>query len=384
MASTDWRERFLSRYGPGVLCGITLSDWVKLMWRERGEIDAAFLPRVCAITLQSLKTSLIRFIEDKRYGALFQNVAIEPPLFVLGHWRNGTTHLHQLIARDVRFAFPTTYQVSFPRTFLMTESVDSRLLSVFMPKHRPMDNVELNLGSPQEDEFALCTSCLKSPFMACVFPRQKQKFERYLTFSTAEANELAEWKEAFLYFIKKLQWRHGRPLVLKSPPHTARIRLLLELFPQARFVHIHRDPYRVFQSSRRLFLTMFTWNGLQRPKLEDLDEWILRQYHEMYSAFFEQRSLIPSGRLCEVAFEQLEQDPIGEMRKLYETLSLPDFSSFEPELRRYVNSVAGYRKNIFEDLPIELAARVSEKWRTCFREWGYPTLDPGGSKAISV
>jgi hypothetical protein len=373
----DWRETFLRRFGPGVLCGITLRDWTKLLWRERREIDAPYLPRICAITFQSLKTSLVGLVENKRYGALFQNVAIQPPLFVLGHWRNGTTHLHQLISCDGRFAFPNTYQVSFPQTFLMTEVVDSRLMSYFIPRRRPMDNVSLSLSSPQEDEFALCASCLKSPFMACVFPRQKQRFERYLTFSSAEASELEEWRASLLHFVKKVQWRYGRPLVLKSPPHTARIRLLLDLFPNARFVHIHRNPFRVFQSSRALFLTMFTWHGLQRPNLEDLDDWILRQYRDTYAAFFEQRSLIPSGRYHDISFEQLEQDPIGEVRKLYEALELPDFSSFEPELRQYVGSLAGYRKNVFTDLPAELAARITEEWKRCFEEWGYPTVKQG-------
>ena len=36
--------------------------------------------------------------------------------------------------------------------------------------------------------------------------------------------------------------RSPKRIVLKSPAHTARVRVLLELFPKARFVHIIRDP----------------------------------------------------------------------------------------------------------------------------------------------
>lgn len=39
------------------------------------------------------------------------------------------------------------------------------------------------------------------------------------------------------------------PLLIKSPVHTARVRLVLGLFPRARFLYIHRDPYEVFQSA---------------------------------------------------------------------------------------------------------------------------------------
>ena len=234
-----------------------------------------------------------------------------------------------------------------------------------------MDNMEISLASPQEDEFALCSSTLMSPFMACVFPRQKQKFERYLTFKSADATELAAWEKAFMGLVKRLQFRDGRPLILKSPPHTARIRLLLELFPQARFVHIHRNPYHVFQSSHRLFQIMFTWHGLQRPRLDDLEDWILRQYQEMYEAFFEQKKLIPTGRFHEVAFERLEQDPIGEIRNLYQTLSLPEFACVEPAVRRYVESLSGYRKNRFPELSREMRERIAREWRVCFEQWGY-------------
>ncbi|HZR20097.1 MAG TPA: sulfotransferase [Verrucomicrobiae bacterium] len=229
----------------------------------------------------------------------------------------------------------------------------------------------LTLASPQEDEFALCGSSLRSCCMQWVFPRQKEKFRKYLTLRAADEADLAAWREAFLVFLKKLQWRYGRPLLLKSPQHTARIGLLLELFPEAKFVHIHRNPFHVFQSSRESFRILFTWNSLQRPDLETLDDWVLGQYREMYDAFFEQKPLIPAGRFHELSFEDLERDPIGQVRGLYEALDLPDFSQIEPKLRRYVESLAGYRKNRFSDLPAELKQRIRTEWSVCFEKWGY-------------
>ena len=138
---------------------------------------------------------------------------------------------------------------------------------------------------------------LKSSCMQWVFPRQREEFRQFLTFKAAEPADIADWQQAFLTFIKKLQWRYQRPLLLKSPQHTARIRLLLDLFPEAKFVHIHRDPFRVFQSSRRTFELMFAWHGLQRPELESLDDWTIEQYREMFEAFFEQQTLIPTRQV---------------------------------------------------------------------------------------
>jgi hypothetical protein len=118
---------------------------------------------------------------------------------------------------------------------------------------------------------------------------------------------------------------------------------------------------------------MFDWHGLQRPDLEKVEDWILRQYQQMYQAFFEQRSMIPAGRFHEMAFEQLEQDPVGEVRRLYEALDLPDFATFEPTLRDYVCSLSGYQKNTFPDFSPRLADRIADVWRISFEEWGYPS-----------
>jgi hypothetical protein len=323
-----------------------------------------------AITSHTTANSVLGWFENWRYGPQLKEVAVPPPLFLLGHWRSGTTHLHNLMTVDERFAFPNNYQALFPHTFLTTEAVNSRLMAFFLPKRRPMDNVEWDLRSPQEDEFALCASCFASPCMGWVFPRRRDHYDRYLTFRDVSEREIVGWREALVLFLKKLTLKYGRPLVLKSPPHTCRIRLLLQLFPQARFVHIHRNPYAVFPSSRKTFQVALEMHRLQR-RPDEWDEWILRQYRTMYDVFFEERSLIPAGHFHEVCYERLEEDPVGEVRRVYEALSLPDFGQVEPALRRYVGSIAGYRKNEFPELLAELRKRIADEWRPCFEEWGY-------------
>ena len=84
--------------------------------------------------------------------------------------------------------------------------------------------------------------------------------------------EVERWKAAFVRFLKKLTLEHDRPMLLKSPPHTGRIKLLLELFPDARFVHIRRNPYTVFQSTRHLNEVLTRSLQFQRPDPADLDE----------------------------------------------------------------------------------------------------------------
>jgi hypothetical protein len=207
--------------------------------------------------------------------------------------------------------------------------------------------------------------------MGWVFPQRREHYDKYLTFRGVPDHEIAEWQATLIAFLKKLTWKLKLPLILKSPPHTCRIKLLLQLFPQAKFVHIHRNPFEVFPSSKKTFRVNFDLHRLQQSRLTNLDEWILQQYRQMYDVFFEERNLIPSGHFHEVCYEELEQNPIDQMKGIYEALNLPSFSEIKSPLQSYVTSIAGYRKNQHPDLSSELRERISQEWRAAIEEWGY-------------
>jgi len=354
-----------------VLFGITISDWLKLLRDNHYAIDVPYWYRALFITLHSLHNSIGRRREQSRFGAEIARTVVPPPLFILGHWRNGTTHLHNLLALDPQFAFPNTYQVVFPHTFLTTEATASPLMAYGLPERRPQDNVRMAMDTPAEDEFALCTLTGCSIYTGWIFPRREDHYERYLTLRNVPDREITSWKAAFVWFLKKLTWKYGRPLVLKSPPHTGRIRLLLEMFPGARFVHIHRDPYVVFQSTRHTRRSVGPIFALQSTDWRRQDDRILRYHQLLYDAFFEERGLIPARRLHEVGFEELENDPLGQMQTLYEALGLAGFDEVRPALERYVASLAGYRKNEFREPAASLRRRIATAWRRTFDEWGY-------------
>jgi LPS sulfotransferase NodH len=356
------------------LAGITADTWWQLLRDNRFAVDPVYWHRAAFVSVLSLLNSFHRRREERCYHtAIAQTLITKPPLFILGHWRSGTTHLHNLMAQDTgQFAYANTYQVVNPHTFLSTEEFNTRWFAGLLPKKRPMDNMALSFQTPQEDEFAPCLMTLRSLYLGITFPRREDDYLRYLTFRDVPRPDIEEWKEGFEWFLKKLTLKYGRALVLKSPPHTARVRLLLEMFPAARFVHIHRDPYTVFQSYRHFYDTTMWYAYLQRPDLDALDDRILHRYNVMYDAFFADRALIPPGQFCEVSFEKLERDPVGQVQAVYKALKLLGFEEFRPQLQRYVDSLTDYEKNRFPDLPAELRRKVATAWRRSFDEWEYP------------
>jgi hypothetical protein len=219
------QEKVVTRLGPPIsLCGVIFSDWWRVLRDNELAVEPPYFFRAASLTLASLSNSLHRWFEDMVYGSKVAQAEIKPPLFILGHWRSGTTHLHYLLGADPRFACPNTYQVSYPHTFLTTETLGARIGGFLIPLKRPMDEVRMNFQVPNEDEFALCQMTLCSPYLGITFPRRRSYYDQFLTFRDVSEAVKARWKSALVHFLKKLTWKYDRPLILKSPAHTCRIK----------------------------------------------------------------------------------------------------------------------------------------------------------------
>lgn len=100
--------------------------------------------------------SLTNGIENRRYNKRLADKSIEnAPVFILGHWRSGTTFVHNVLSQDKQFGYNTTYQTVFPHMMLFGQPVFKKMAAMAIPKKRPTDNMELKADQPQEEEFAL-------------------------------------------------------------------------------------------------------------------------------------------------------------------------------------------------------------------------------------
>jgi hypothetical protein len=197
------RDKFLRSAGSNTLGGVTLNNWWKILRDNHFSIDVPFWPRATVITLGALPNTITALAERWRYGSEIERVQIEPPLFVLGTWRTGTTHLHNLLAQDNRFAFPNLYQVTYPLTFLLSERAAAWLIDLCAPKQRPQDAVKIGVNEPQEEDFAMCSVAGQANLLSWAFPRNAAFYDRYMTLIQLSAGELARWKFGYQYFLKK-------------------------------------------------------------------------------------------------------------------------------------------------------------------------------------
>jgi hypothetical protein len=237
-----------------------------------------------------------------------------------------------------------------------------------------MDNMAAGFDRPQEDEFALCMMGVPSPYLSIAFPNRPLAFPEYLDLENVAPDKLAAWKHAFLTFLKRLTFKDPRRLVLKSPPHTCRIRVLLELFPGARFIHIVRNPYVVYPSTLHMWKSLFTTQSLQKPSFTGLENNVIAAFNRLYEALERGRAIVDPSKFHELRYEELVRDPISELRKLYEHLDLGGFEAALPHIQNYMAQTAAYETNTYE-ISAEQRAQIHRQCGRVIERYGYRDND---------
>ncbi len=353
-----------------------LRNWAVVL--RENQVDPAYRWRLVTILLMALATLPMRCMEHLYSAAVLRkSEEIRPPLFILGHARSGTTWLHNLLSLDPAFGHLTTFQAFAPELSLIGERTLKPLLEGLLPKSRKLDGVAVSLDAPQEEEIALYYLSPHAIVYRMHFPhRARYYFERYALLQGLSSEELTEWRATYEKLLRKASYLAGhKRLLLKSPGHTGRIPLLLSMFPGAQFVHIYRNPYRVFLSTRHMHRFMLERGQLQDVAWDVVEEDVLFSYEVLMRKYLQDRSAIPEGDLVEVGFEALESDPEAQLRRIYATLGLPGFDALLPALRAHLAERGDYRKNRY-DLPLESIRRVNERWAFAFETWKYPQISP--------
>jgi hypothetical protein len=358
-------------WSPHIWEGCDFLGWLRLLVRNRFAVHPAYIYVAVIVTIMSFWNTMLRWWQQMVFGKQVRDTRLKhPPIFIIGHWRTGTTLLHELLTLDERFSFPTTYACLSPNHFLLTEGVIPLFMRYLVPKKRPMDNMVAGFDRPQEDEFALCMLGQPSPYLTIAFPNRGPQFQEFFDLENISAKALRRWRRAFKTFLKQLTLRNPNRLVLKSPPHTCRIKVLKKLFPGALFVHIVRDPYVVFPSTVHVWKTLYETHGLQRPTFAGLEEHVFNTFLRMYDKLEETRSELDAAHFYEIRYEDLVKDPVCRMRDLYEHLNLGGFDAYRPRLEQYLANTKDYQTNRYQLTP-EQKAEITRRWGKVIERYGY-------------
>lgn len=296
---------------------------------------------------------------------------IKAPLFIVGHWRSGTTFLHNILCQDTNAGYVSTYQSLFPNN-MHSQIIFKNFMKMNMPEKRPSDNVLLGINLPQEDEFALGNMQRLSFYDFFYFPDQFEVlFDRSIAFQAVNQKEIEQWKLAYdKLIVKVLEHGQGKFAILKNPVNTGRIDRLLELYPDAKFLHIYRNPVIVYLSIKKFFLSLFPTLQFQHTSDKQLEDMIIRLYSRLMKRYLDQREAIPKMQLFELRFEDFENEPMLYLEQIYKKLEFSNWAGAKDEIQKYIELQSGYQKNSYRISKRELD-RVTEEWAFAFKAFDY-------------
>ena len=329
---------------------------------------------VARLSAMALARAPFSAIERLAVGARLPKLEeMPPPVFILGHWRSGTTHLYNIMSCDPGWAYVPPFAVGLPWDMFGLGRALRPAIDRALPKHRWIDRMPVTPTSPQEDEVAIASMTDLSFYHGIYFPRRfAALIERGVFFDGCSPAEIARWERCFRHFLGKVALAQGaRPLLVKNPVYTARVALLRRLLPQAKFIYIHRDPLDVFPSMRNFYGRLLEKLALQDvPPELDVEETILRVYDRMMDRFVTDTRDLPPATLVEVPYAELDSDPVNAIARIYAGLELDGFQAARPAFDEYLASVRGFTGNNFRADPATMD-RVARRWARWIERWGY-------------
>jgi len=336
--------------------------------------------RLVGTAIQTVRFPFSTMEGVRHNGAIRRHELSHPPIFLIGHWRSGTTHLHNLMSHDPQFGYLKFSETAMPLDMIGPILWSARrVINRSLPKTRGFDEVKLALDEPQEEEMALGNLQEIGYYSIYHFPPHMARHrDRSLFFEDVSEEELDRFKRNYEFLVRKVAYvKKGQRLLFKNPPSTTRMEMILEMFPDAKFIHIVRNPWPVFSSTCAKFPRLYNAFAWQSFADVDIPGFVLETYEKVMRRYLSDRNRLglSPGQLAETSYEKITSDPLGEIGRLYDQLGIGGKKGGLREIGDYVSSLREYSRNVHRIAP-EHARAIRDRWGFAFKEWGYDPEPP--------
>jgi len=355
------------------LSGSSLSNWFKVLAENHFDIDFQFIPRAIYVTAMMTALAPFRYYEHHKFHKKLNQVTVKEPIFIIGHFRSGTTFLHYLLGQDKNLGYVSTFETMTPGMIIANEEMFCNLVKNHLPAKRPMDDLEMHATLPYEEEYAIANMSKYSFYHGWYFPRRwNHYFDNYVLFKNNSSKKLTNWKKTYDYFLKKITYKNnGNHVLLKSIVNTARIKHLVDMYPNARFIHIHRNPYHVYKSTWKLYQKILPIFSFQHIDTNTLDHYILETYKKLFNKFLSDKHLIPKENLIEFSYDEFTKKPVKILQNTYDKLRLTGFNQAKPAFDAYAEKHKNYKPAKYTFTKKE-KQKIYNHWKLMFDAYPYP------------
>lgn len=252
--------------------------------------------------------------------------AIKEPIFILGLPRTGSTYLFNLLGATRRFRTLTHWETSDLASRKpapvkrMEAAVLLKLMHHLAPGFRTIH--EIRLEGPEE-----CTKPLLDCFVSQSLPSLLH-IPRYNDFL-----ETADYLPTYEFYYKQLQiLGSGRKRwLLKTPIHIQSIDSILKVFPDAQFIHLHRDLNEVLGSACSLSAAYrcMTSRRVNGPEIgSEVRKFLTRDLAKS-------QAVLDSNpeKVLALHYREIVAQPIGTARRVFDFVGCPCDDGIEQSMR---------------------------------------------------
>lgn len=352
---------------------IPLIRFIKIV-RKSGGIDASKIHHLSLWIIKLVLFEPLRIIEAVLFNSrIKKHQIIKDPIFILGYYRTGTTFLQRLFSQNKQLGYQTIFHSALPELSMTFGWLLKPLLGFITRLFHLKNNfhkVPFTWDFPGEEDVAMAGfTFYETPNWGNLFPKQFIHYYEDYAWSSPTKVSALQWKEKYSFWLKKLSLlNNGKQLVLKSPPNTARIETLLELFPNARFVCIHRDPLQVYMSCKLFWKITETYYAFQTIPKEEIHRLILDSFNRTMQSYHSSKQKIPNENLFEITHEALAANPFKRFKSLYTDMALEGFDSIEETMHQFIEKTRNYPFTKYE-LTADERQQVETEWAFHIDYW---------------
>lgn len=259
------------------------------------------------------------------------------PVFVIGLPRSGTTLLFNLLSLDVSHRSPQYWEIMNPFPLAKTSKEkdkkikkvnrDLRLAKTLIPKLRNLHTIRAQ--TPEECE-QIATMNVRSFVYLCM--ADVPEYIDYL--KGCSFNSVFEWHKKFFQVLEL----DGKPQrwLLKDPSHIGHLPEILHTYPNAKFIHIHRDPIESvgsFCSLTKNIRSAFS----KKVNTEDIGATVIDFWMHNLNKGIEYRKNISSQNIVDISYQEFIKSPLDHIKKSYVHLGFDMTTKTENDIQQYIS-----------------------------------------------
>lgn len=269
----------------------------------------------------NLLVNRLRYVRDVQQHPEILQEKIEQPIVILGLPRTGTTKLQRVMSADPQVQRLDYWRQINPAPFpgedpghpkeridaaLAVEQLLTTRFPGWMARH-PTEALE-----PDEELHLMHGS------FECIIPWLFARTPDYYRY-VMQCDPRPMYRHLYAQ-MQYLQWQdgggRGRPWIMKSPCHTGSVDTLLEVFPDAVLVHCHRDIQKILPSIAALIEEARRIHSDHCDR-KILGEEMLDYWGRSVDRYLQVRETLPAERILDLPFEQVVNDVVGAIGRIY-------------------------------------------------------------------